>query len=255
MATSAPQPGPRRRIPLRELPLPHVCPRPVRLWALQRAPYFAGLPLDDLERVDGRMQVTRYREGESIYRAGDAAEHLYIVAEGRVRLSQTTVAGTESVADILGPGELFGAMGTLGEPVHLQTATAIVTSCVLSIGQQEFRTVLSTHPGVGLHVLDDVAARLVRAHTDISGQSTDTVAQRVATALLRLADKLGEDRGDDGVLIEVPLSRADLAGLARSTPESVSRVMSRWHREGVIVSGRRWTAIRDRARLEAEAGG
>ncbi|WP_141321805.1 Crp/Fnr family transcriptional regulator, partial [Cellulomonas uda] len=97
--------------------------------------------------------------------------------------------------------------------------------------------------------------RLARAHDDIGGQSTDTVPQRVATALLRLADKVGRDRPGEGLLLEVPLSRADLAALARTTPESVSRVMSGWKQQGVVASGRRWTAILDRDRLEQEARG
>ena len=235
--------------------MPHVCPRPVRMYVLSRVRYFAGLSEADLGRIDDRMHATSWREGETLYHAGDPAGHLYIVAEGRVKLSQSTPAGTETVADILAPGELFGAMGAIGEPIHLQSATAMVGSCALRIDQDAFRAVLAEHPVVALRVLDDVAARLSRAHADIGGQTTDRVAQRVATALLRLADKLGEDNGNTGTLIQVPLSRADIAGLARSTPESVSRVMSQWRKEGVIDSGRRWTAIRDRTRLEGEAAG
>lgn len=255
MAIPALSPGQRRRIPLREVTLPHVCPRPVRMYVLGRSPYFAGLSEPELGRIDERMQATSWREGEHLYHAGDAAEHLYIVAEGRIKLSQVTAGGTETVSDVLAPGELFGAMGAVGEPIHLQSASAMVGSCALRIDQESFRAVLREHPTVALRVLDDVALRLSRAQTDIGGQSTDTVAQRVATALLRLADKLGEDRGSDGILIEVPLARTDIAGLARSTPESVSRIMSRWRREGAIDSGRRWTSITDRARLEAEAAG
>lgn len=250
-----PAAGGRRTIPLREVTLPHQCPRPVRLHVLARTPYFLGLTPDELERIDRRMRTTSWAEGSRLYNAGDPADALYVVAEGRVKLSQVTAAGTETVTDILIPGELFGAMGTLGEPFHLQSATALVGSCTLRIDQDDFRQVLVDHPRVALRVLDDVAARLARAHSDIGGQTTDTVPQRVATALLRLADKLGEDRGPDGVLLEVPLSRADLAGLARSTPESVSRVMSRWKKEGVIESGRRWTALRNRRRLEDAAAG
>lgn len=225
------------------------------MYVLGRSPYFMGLSAHELGRIDEQMQATSWREGDALYHAGDVAEHLYIVAEGRVKLSQVTINGVETVADVLAPGELFGAMGAVGEPVHLQSATAMVGSCALRIDQDSFRAVLSEYPTVALRVLDDVAARLARAHADIGGQSSDTVAQRVATVLLRLADKLGEDRGADGILIEVPLARTDIAGLARSTPESVSRVMSRWRREGVIDSGRRWTALKDRARLAAESAG
>lgn len=245
----------RRTIPLREVPLPHQCPRPVRMRVLARAPYFAGLGEAELDVVDRRMRTVSVPAGGYLYHAGDPADALFVVAEGTVKVAQVTSGGAETVTDVLVPGELFGAMGTLGEPHHLQSASALVDACVLRIDQEAFRRVLATYPRVALRVLDDVASRLARAHSDIGGQTTDTVPQRVATALLRLADKLGHDRGADGLLLEVPLSRADLAGLARSTPESVSRVMSRWKKEGVIRSGRRWTAVLDRGRLEAEAAG
>ncbi|WP_022918868.1 Crp/Fnr family transcriptional regulator [Ruania albidiflava] len=248
-----PSPGARRTIPLREITLPHECPPPVRMYVLARAPYFAGLSEDALAGIDARMRTRAFAAGEHIYHAGAPADALYVVAEGRVKLSQVTADGTQTVTDVLVPGELFGAMGALGEPYHLQSASALVGSCALRIDQQQFRQVLTEQPQVALRVLDDVAARLARAQTDIGGQATQTVSQRVARALLRLADKLGEDRGREGIMLEVPLSRADLAGLARSTPESVSRVMSRWKKEGLVHTGRRWTAVLDRERLEREA--
>jgi len=247
-------PGHRRVVPLQPVALPHECPRPVRLAALARTPYFAGLDEAELDAVDRRMRTVALAEGEAVYRAGDVADALFVVAEGRVKVVQSTPDGTETVTDLLGPGDLFGALGALGEPYHRQSAAALVGTCVLRIGQDDFRAVLAADARVSLRVLDDVAARLARAHDDLGGQATGTVAQRVATALLRLADRLGTDRGAAGLLLDVPLSRADLAGLARSTPESVSRVMSRWKDEGVVDSGRRWTALLDVPRLRAEAG-
>lgn len=245
----------RRTIPLAEVTLPHHCPGPVRMTVLDRSPYFHDLGAEALDRIDRRMRTSTWAAEEVIYRAGEPAGTLYVVADGRVRISQLTAAGTQTVTDILGPGDMFGAMSSLGEPHHLQTATALVGSCTLRIGQEAFREVMVENPTVGLRVVDDLAARLSRAETDIGGQGTDTVEQRVARALLRLADKLGKDRGAQGLLLEVPLSRADLAGLARSTPESVSRVMSRWKKAGIIDSGRRWTAVLDRALLEEAADG
>src|SRR5690625_7371522 len=85
-------------------------------------------------------------------------------------------------------------MSSLGEPHHLQSASALVGTCVLRIDQKDFRQVLAEQPRIALRVLDDVAARLTRTQSDIGGQGTETVPQRVATALLRLADKLGTDR-------------------------------------------------------------
>lgn len=255
MTTPQPPVGPapqgRRSIPLTEITLPHECPWPVRRYVLSRAPYFRGLDEAVLERIDQRMRTRSVPAGAPIVRTGEAADSLYVVAEGRVKLSRVTAAGTETVTDLLVPGEMFGTMRTLGESVHHQTATALVGTCVLRIDQEAFRALLAEQPRIALRVLDDVASRLSRAEADVGSHGSATVEQRVASTLLRLADKLGEERGDQGILLDVPLSRADLAGLTRSTPESVSRVMSRWKTQGLIDSGRRWTAITDRAALEA----
>lgn len=248
--TGGPAPQGRRTIPLTEITLPHECPAPVRMYVLSRAPYFAGLGEEVLAGIDARMRTRSVEAGAPIVREGEEADALYVVAEGRVKLSQVTAGGTETVTDLLIPGEMFGTMRTLGASVHHQSATALVGTCVLRIDQDAFRAVLAEQPRIALRVLDDVAGRLVRAEADRGSGADATVEQRVATVLLRLADKLGEDRGAEGLLLEVPLSRADLAGLARSTPESVSRIMSRWKKQGLIDSGRRWTALRDRAALE-----
>ena len=108
-------------------------------------------------------------------------------------------------------------------------------------------------PVVGLRVVDRLAERLSRAQTDLGGQGPDTVEQRVARALLRLAETLGEDRGAQGLLLEVPLSRADLAGLARARREAVARVMSRLRREGSSDCGGRGTSVLERGALEERA--
>lgn len=246
----------RRRVPLRSTcAQPHDCPRPVRMTVLRQVPYFAGLAEDELADIDRRMVSLSWGEGDPLYEAGAPADHLYVLAAGRVRVTQPTPGGQDVLTDILTPGDLFGALSTLGQPEYPESAEAMTTSCALRIDPAAFRSVLTEHPQVALRVLDDVAARLARARSDVGRISTGSVAQRLATTLLRLAATLGQDRAGGGTLLQVPLSRADLAGMTGSTPESVSRVMSRWRAEGVIDSGRRWTAILDRERLQAVAAG
>ncbi len=222
---------------------------------LSHVPYFASLPPEDLTQVDNRMTALSWAEGDPLYQMGDRAEHLYVLASGHVKVGGTTAAGDESITDILSPGQLFGTMMTLGEPVHTDTATALVTTCALRIDQQSFRDILTQHPTVALRVLDDVAARLARTKSGMSRRLANTVPQRTAAALLTLADTVGQATDDNGTLLQLPLTRADIAALANSTPESVSRTMSEWRRSGIIDSGRRWTAILDRDRLTQIADG
>jgi len=251
------RPSTRRLIPLRATCAePHQCPAPVRMRVLGHVPLFAGLSVPELSAIDARMVSLSWAAGDVLFTAGAPADHLYVLASGRVKVSRPTAGGREIVVDLLTPGDLFGTLTTLGEPTYPETTQALTTTCALRIDPTAFRAVLTEHPQVALRALDDVAARLARARSDLGHHSTDTVAQRVAATLLRLADKLGQERaGDGGTLLQIPLSRADLAGMTSSTPESVSRVMSQLRKDRTIDSGRRWTAVLDRPRLVEVAAG
>ncbi|MDQ2662183.1 MAG: Crp/Fnr family transcriptional regulator [Actinomycetota bacterium] len=226
----------------------------MRMRILAQVPIFAGLTDDELDRLDRRMVSLSWAEGDELYAAATPAQYLYVVAAGHVKLLQPVSNGPDAVVDIVGPGELFGSLDVVGRPVHTETAEALSTTCALRIDTHAFREVLLEYPQVALRVLDDVTALLRGARVDASEHPTSTVAQRVATTLLRLADKFGQPGASgEGTLIQLPLSRADLAAMTGSTPESVSRAMSRFRSGGLIDSGRRWTSILDRDQLAALA--
>lgn len=244
----------RRRVPLRPTcAQPHACPAPVRMRVLSQVPLFAGLSDDELRSIDEHVVALSWAQDDPLYLAGEPAEHLYVLAAGRAKASQATPGGKEVVVDILAPGDLFGGLQSLGRSSYAETVRALTTTCALRLDAAAFRDILVRHPQVALRALDDTAAQLAHARAGLTAQSTDTVAQRVASTLLRLADRFGQERAAGGSLIQVPLTRHDLAGMTGSTPESVSRVMSRLRQDGVIDSGRRWTSVLDRDRLTAVA--
>ncbi|MEO7126011.1 MAG: Crp/Fnr family transcriptional regulator [Nakamurella sp.] len=255
-ANSVQRPDRRRSLLSESCGVPHACDTALRMRVLSRVPFFSGLSQEQLARIDRRMVSLSWAQGDALYLCGDASTHLFVLAEGRVKLAQPTLSGQEIVVDLVGPGDLFGALSSLGQPVHAESAWALTTVCALRIDPNAFREILVAQPEVALKVLDDVAQRLASTREDVNQHSAGTVRQRVATALLRLADKFGvPSDGDDGALLQVPLSRADLAGITGSTAESVSRVMSQLRRDGVIDSGRRWSSIVDRERLVDAAKG
>lgn len=245
----------RRRTPLRSTCAePHPCPASVRMRVLSRTPLFAGLSHDELVDIDEHMISLSWAEGDPLYTVGGRAEHLFVLAVGWAKVSRPTPDGKNVVVDLLAPGDLFGGLQALGQSTYPETVEAMSTTCALRIDTPAFRDVLEQHPQVALRVLDDTSALLAHARTDLTQQSTATVAQRVATTLLRLVEKFGQDRAGGATLIQLPLSRADLAGMTGSTPESVSRVMSQLRKDGIIESGRRWTSVLDHDRLAAVGG-
>lgn len=251
----------RRRTPLRPTcAQPHACPIDVRLAVLRRTPFFADLDEDGIAEVDRRAVALSWGSGDALYNQGDRSGYLFVVAHGRAKAYRDTEDGRTVVVDLLAPGDFAGGVDTLGAPRYGETVEAIGTLCALRIGAEDFRDLLTRYPEVALRVVDHLTGLLETARSRATEHATRGVAERVAATLLRIADKFGEahaefgDHGSTGTLLELPLTRADLAGMTGSTPESVSRVMSRLRREGIIDSGRRWTAVLDRERLSAIAG-
>src|SRR5699024_54033 len=97
-------------------------------------------------------------------------------------------------------------------------------------------------------VLDIMAERLQTSQDRVRQLTTLPVEQRIANILVTLCDKFGED-SKRGKLLQLPLSRKDLADMAGTSTETASRIMSQFQEEGLITSGRQWVAINDREQL------
>ncbi len=230
----------------------HVCPRNVRLDVLTRAKFFAELAPDDVASLDDRMQVRSYEAGDAVYSAGQDANQLFVLASGRLKLMRPSPSGQDTLLDVITVGGLFGTLGELGDPRYLDSAIALTDVCALSISSADFHDVLREHPPVALAVLQDMADRLAQSREVVRGMAADTVEQRVAATLLSLADKVGRE-SRDRIILDLPLTRADLAAMTGATTESVSRVMSRLRRDGLVETGRKRTDLLDVAGLEARA--
>jgi CRP/FNR family transcriptional regulator, nitrogen oxide reductase regulator len=244
----------RRKSPLKiEVTESHMCSVDLRLKILGQLPFFQDLSQTNLEEINQSFHETGYDVDEIICFAGDPAERLFVVADGRVKLVRHTLAGKDVLLDMLTTGEFFGSLASLGDDVYPDTAQAQTPVCVLTISKDAFRHILDRHPSVTLKVVDIMAARLRAAHERVRQLSISSVEGRIAHVLLVLSEKLGK-HSEVGMLIQVPLAREDLASMAGTTPETASRVMSQFQKEGLVDAGRRWVAVLDRTQLETIAG-
>lgn len=231
---------------------PHMCSVTVRHNILRRVPFFTMLSEADIERINQRFRDQGFEAGQPIYYAGDAATRLYVVATGKVKQMRHTLTGQDVLLDILAEGDFFGSLAILGDATYPDTALAQTMVCALNIDAEGFHEILQTYPPVALEVLNITGQRLRDAQEAIHQLSAHSVEQRLAYTLLKLADKLGEAQ-EVGLLIQMPLSREDLAAMTGATTETISRIMSQFQKDGWIESGRQWVAIRDSDALKDAA--
>ena len=151
--------------------------------------------------------------------------------------------------DILTPGEFFGSFSAQGNEVYPDTAQAHNPNLCAWDQRERLSAILEKHPQVVLKVLDITSARLQAANVRVQQLSALPVEGRIANLLLVLSKKFGQP-SDDGLLIQAPLARDDVAAMTGTTSETASRVMSQFQKDGLIRTGRQWVAITDQAALE-----
>lgn len=245
----------RRQSPVTHEPLDHAlhCSVPEQRRLLGEAPYFKSLAPEQIVEVQKEFQQDHYHAEETIHFAGDDATRLSIVGAGSVKLVRSTLDGKDVVIDLLTAGDHFGSLSVLGDPAYRETAVAHTECCILSTTAPAFANLMQVYPSVAVDSLHMVAERLSNAQSTIEQLSAHPVEQRIVQTLLHLAGKTGVTR-EEGILINIPLSRQDIADMTGTTVESASRVMSDLRKAGEIDSGRRWISILDLDALRARLG-
>jgi CRP-like cAMP-binding protein len=206
---------------------------------VQQVLLFRGLApreLDQVAQAARRRQMTR---GASFFEQDDPATTLFILVQGRIKLLQFTPEGHQVVMHLVGPGEVFGMIAaTLGEARYPATAQAVEDCTALLWERQTMVDLMERYPRLALNALQFVAARVHEFQDRYRELATERVERRVARALLRLVSQAGRREPEGGVLIDMPLSRRDLAEMTGTTLFTVSRLLSRWEQQNIVESSR-----------------
>jgi CRP-like cAMP-binding protein len=210
---------------------------------LSGVPLFKGLAPGELREVASAAHEVTRSAGDHFFEQGAPADVFYVLTAGRVKLTQITPEGHQVVLRLVGPGQPFGGVAAFGQPVYPIGAEAIEASTALGWDGHAMARLLSAHAPLAINALHFVASRLRDVQDRYRELVTERVERRVARALLRLARDAGK-KVEAGVLIDVPLSREDLAEMTGTTIYTVSRLISNWEDKGLVEAGRQRIVIR-----------
>lgn len=210
---------------------------------------------DGLTEAERRqwLSAARRREArrhEVVARQGEPVQAFVLVESGLLKLLQLTPEGRELIVRFVGPGEPFGGVVVLAAAAYPVTAIALEATRLLAWPAEVLQPLLDRYPQVRLNITREIASHMTDALTRVRELATERVSQRLAHTLLRLLRQAGvPDR--EGVLVNHPLTRQELADLAGTTLYTVSRTMSQWQAQGILESTRRHLRVRLPKRLEA----
>lgn len=209
---------------------------------------FTGLDAEALDAAAAAAVKRAFQAGRALFRQGDMPDHLFLVTEGRVRISQINGEGDSFTVRVMGPGDVPGCVAAFRRTPFPATATAVLDTGILAWPLARFGELMERHPRIAANALDLVGGRTEEMLRLLREIATEPVERRIARALLRLSRQAGRP-GGDGVEIGFPLSRQDIAEMTGTTLHTVSRTLSEWERQGLVAGGRQRVVIRDPGRL------
>lgn len=190
-----------------------------------------------------------YRKNETIYRSGDAAESLYIVLEGSVKLSMSAVAGRERIVAVCGPDDFFGESFLTGARVRKSEAVCLSDRTVVCpISKSQFLEVSQQVPAVAVSFASVLAERVQSLEQQLELMTLPAQA-RLGRCLILLAQRFGTPVSPGVMSLNLGLKHEDLASLAATTRVSATQAMSQW-RMLELVEGTRGEYTINMAGLE-----
>ncbi|MEU4454273.1 Crp/Fnr family transcriptional regulator [Nocardioides sp. NPDC023903] len=221
---------------------------------LRHAPLFSELDDESMTAMLAMMGQTRLRRGEVLFHEGDAADRLYAVVDGKVKLSRAAANGQDSLLAILGPGQVFGELSLFDPGRRSSTVTAVTDQVELaSLSHDDLLRLLDGRPSVTRGLLALLSGRLRRANDVIGDLVFADAPRRVAKALLDLAERFGEQT-EEGVHVRHDLTQEELAQLVGAARETVNKALADFAAKGWVRLESRSVIITDMERIVRRAG-
>lgn len=210
--------------------------------------FFDNLSFRELDEIAATATHRDYDKDTYLFHQGDPATRFCVVVAGEVKLTQLTVDGQQIILRYISPGEAFAVIAVLSKIPYPVTAMTVNPVSLLTWDDQTMLSLMEKHPKLAINSLSILAKHIQEFQDRFREMATERVERRIARALLRLANQTGV-KVENGILIDLSLTRQDLAEMTGTTLYTVSRTLSRWEKKGLVQSQRERVTILSPHRL------
>ena len=222
---------------------------PTKLQVLRASTLLNSLTEPEVGELASTSHMAFAERGSVIWLNGTNIDFFGVVGIGFVKMMRSTAVGQDVTTELMGPGQVFGLLGVLDGTGCPQTAQAVCNTWYLKVNKREFLAVYRENTVLKEHLLRRTSQRLRGSFEMFARMSTGKVEQRIAAILFMLADSYGTDNGE-GIVLEVPLTRQDIAEMAGTTVETTIRTLSSWQKQSIVETNHKQITILDQRVLK-----
>ena len=195
---------------------------------------FSDLSDPNLESIKSLCKTRSYPKSSMIILEEEMGDVVFIVIAGTVKITRVNDEGKEVILALLGVGEVFGEMAILDGESRSANALAQENCEVITINREDFLDIIKTNNKVALNLMTELAVRLRKSDQQIEALSLDDAEHRIGVSLLNLAEEMGVIRHGKVTVDNLPYQQ-DIANMAGTSRETVSRVMKTFEDRGLIT--------------------
>lgn len=220
------------------------------MFNIQDVSIFNTLSKKEIDEINRYFLPEKFLKKETVFSEGDASEWLYIVRKGKVKITKLSQDGKEIILEIISPREFFGGIAVVRGFPYPANAVAMEDSELLKISRRDLLSIMDRYPDLMYSMARNIGDRIKDSHEMMKNIALEKVESRIASLLIKLADKVGED-APDGLLIDMKLTKQDIAEMVGTTVETAIRTMSKLSRAGILTSKNGKIVILDLEKLKS----
>jgi|TARA_B000000437_G_scaffold44768_1_gene31484 CRP/FNR family cyclic AMP-dependent transcriptional regulator len=214
---------------------------------LRNVRLFESLDKRELDALSELTFVRTFEKDNVIIWAEDKGDALFIIADGKVKVSIVSEDGREVILSLLSKNAVFGELSLLDGRPRSANVIAIEETQLVMLRRADFLELIQKTPSIAVALLAELASRLRKTDRQIEGLALLDVASRISDTLLQLAIEQGVE-SNSGIVVENRPTHQEIANMSGTTRETVSRVLKRLEKQGYLKSeGRKITILRDKS--------
>jgi CRP-like cAMP-binding protein len=215
---------------------------------LKKVDLFKNLSDEEFKELEHYLATSMYKKKEDIFTEGDSPEWFYIVVSGKVKVTKISHDGKEIILEIISPYDIFGGVAVLRNFPYPANAVAMEDSEILKISRKNLMRLVDRFPNLMFCIALQLGDRMKSSYDSLKNIALERVEARIAALLLKLGNKVGVET-DSGLLIDMRLTKQDVADMVGTTVETSIRTFSKFKKEGLVADADGKIIIKDREKL------
>ena len=217
---------------------------------LNKVSLFKDLSDAEFKELEPYLSTRSYKKRETIFSEGEPPEWFYLVLTGKVKITKLSHEGKEIILEVISPTDIFGGVAVIKGFPYPANAVAMEDSDVLLISRKNLMRLVDRFPNLMYCMAMQMGDRMKSSHDSLKNIALERVEARIAALLLKLAGKVGIET-KDGTMIDMRLTKQDVADMVGTTVETSIRTFSKFKKQDLVSEIDGKIIIKDKEGLAA----